>query len=183
VSERRRPVLLGVLFCLALVIGTIVSYTWIASQQHRAKTLQAAGKFAQLELALRHYYTEHNEFPLPDFYSQREVPRHSWRISLLPYLEFQDFSSRYAYDEAWNSRKNLDLALEFGHAPSYFRSPFSRLQHSLNADYFLADPTEVKKLASRGYRTHRVFEGKNEVVIVEIPNSQIHWLNSAVPDN
>jgi hypothetical protein len=171
----------AILTFILLAIGAAGVGAWIVSQQQQAKLLQTKGRFSQLELALGQYYSDHNEFPPNEFYSSPESPPHSWRILLLPYLELGDFSKRYAFDELWNSKGNLALALELGQAPGYFRSPFTKSEMSFNADYFAVDPTEFDAYHRAGYRTHTVSEFPHQFLIVEIPDSQIHWLSTDSP--
>lgn len=153
---------------ICLILTTAVALS-LRSAQHHAKLLTLEGEFSQLEAALRVYYHDHQEFPPTD-------SNHSWRVLLLPYLEFGGFSQQYQFEESWDSENNIELALEMGEAPRYYRSVNSEQQSSMFADFFAGDLSQEQRYLASGIQIHHVTENDDSFLLIEIPNSNTHWL-------
>jgi hypothetical protein len=73
----------------------------------RAETARRLGRIAR---ALRAYADAHDgKLPPAATYGPDGLPRHSWRVLILPYLGQADLHRRFRLDEPWDSPHNLAL--------------------------------------------------------------------------
>ncbi|MDA8968267.1 DUF1559 domain-containing protein [bacterium] len=83
--------------------------------------------------ALNAYASDHGTYPPPVL--AVGANKHSWRVLILPYLNENALYSRYDFDEAWGSDRNLEVTSGM---PAVFQNQkvqsFRSSQHS---DYFL----------------------------------------------
>lgn len=97
---------------------------------------------------------------------------HSWRVLILPFLDDQDFYKRYKFDEPWNGPNNSRLALD---RPLY-RCP-SHEDESDQTSYVAVTGVKTAFPADRYVTNEDITDGpSNTIVIVEIANSGIHWM-------
>lgn len=61
-------------------------------------------------LALREYHDHYGSFPPLYVADSDNVPQHSWRVLLLPFLDQSPLFHAYRLNEPWNSAHNLALA-------------------------------------------------------------------------
>jgi hypothetical protein len=131
------------------------------------------GKFAQLELALHLYHEEHGAFPPTKYQPVAGGPMHSWRVLLVPHTtsRFAERHSKYDYSQEWNSPNNLQA---LGRMPPYFS--YFRLDGDGETTHYLAIGEGDEWPAKKPLRSRLVTKGKDRFLIVEDPDSQIHWM-------
>ena len=151
---------------------------YLRSEQFLAKRMNSDGRFAQLALALHNYYEVHGHFPPLTWSSQEKGPKHSWRVALLPFTEQQSFFDPYDSSEPWNSEQNLKLSRELtGGVPGWLTSPFAEDCTKGATNYVAVNSATKKWPRGRTYaRRHMVVRGSDSFIIVEIPESEIHWM-------
>lgn len=135
-----------------------------------ALELQLQGRFDQLELALLAYHDEHGTFPPTKYQAEDGGPTHSWRVLLVPYTGGGDGYSEYDFSQEWNSTNNL-RALDNGRIGSIFRededSPIATI---------LAVGEDGQWPSDRLLKSRLVRKGKDRFLLVEDPESEVHWM-------
>jgi prepilin-type processing-associated H-X9-DG protein len=98
---------LGVL--VLLVCGGLLVY------MHRSAKRAAAygdcrNNLRQIGLAMHNYHDKYGCFPPAYVPDENGKPKHSWRVLLLPFMEYGTLYSQYRFDEPWNGPHNVALA-------------------------------------------------------------------------
>ncbi|MFT3882270.1 MAG: DUF1559 domain-containing protein [Gemmatales bacterium] len=72
----------------------------------------------QLAIAMHNYHNDYNRLPAPAVYKgaritpapgSNEKPLLSWRVTLLPYIEYDQLYKQFHFDEPWDSEHNKKL--------------------------------------------------------------------------
>lgn len=103
----------------------------LAGARIDAMRVQAANNGKQMALAFHNYTDAHKGFP-PAVIIGPKGHKHSWRVELLPYMGEQALYEKYKFDEAWDSKNNLEVMKQM---PAAYRSPNDD-PDSTNASYF-----------------------------------------------
>lgn len=170
--------LLVAVFLLSVAF-TIAGIAWRAINDARQKTRESncCGQFRYLQIAMANYESVHGHFPPAYVAGPDGTPWHSWRVLLMPYMggDMQQLSGAYSFDEPWDGPNNKKLMQRID--PSVF-------QCRNGPDYGTTKLTNYVVVV--GPKT--LFPGESVVAlnevgdvskvlsIVEIENSDIHWM-------
>jgi len=127
----------------------------------------------RIGLALENYHAAHGSYPpafVPDQFGR---PMHSWRVLILPYLGYADLYKRYDFQEPWNSPKNRALS---GEIPTEYRSPFPAREGDSTPYLAIVGAGTAWPGAKTTKHSDFTVSGKNTVLIVEVANSSIDWM-------
>ena len=94
------------------VVGGAVALLLPAVQAAREAALrtQCMNNLKQIGLALHNYADAHGTFPPAYIADASGKPMHSWRVLILPYLEYQNVYNQYDFNEPWDGPNNSRLA-------------------------------------------------------------------------
>jgi len=98
-------ILLLSVVCLAGLIAALVAPVYHSAQ---APTPVSATN-ANLQIigaALHAYHTHYDQFPPAYLADEQDQPMHSWRVLLLPYLNYHELYKAYDFSEPWNGPNN-----------------------------------------------------------------------------
>jgi prepilin-type processing-associated H-X9-DG protein len=99
---------------------------------------------------------------------------HSWRLLILPFLEYEEIYERYRFDEPWdgpNNRKLHDLVV------SAYRCP-SHPDQGHSAAYLAVVGPETIWRGSEAVRLEDVTDGTNRVIrLIEVAKPGMHWMD------
>lgn len=145
---------------------------WRIAQQE-ARKIQSSNNLKQIAIGLHNYHDIHGSFPsayIPDSSGRR---MHSWRVLIAPFVEKSSFHASYDYGKPWNDPTNL--ALTKGHR--LFRSPFDSQGPPTNTNYVAIVGPGTMWPGEHGMPISGITDGtSNTIMIVEITNSDIHWM-------
>ena len=174
-GERRR--LWGCLFTSVTVVLLAIWLGYkIRDAREAARSSQCRGHFAQLQLAFHNYHDTYGCFPQAYIADEHGTPLHSWRVLILPFIDQVQLYEQYRFDEPWNSPHNSGLAnpphFNMFHCPS---GP--NMDGSVLTDYvvIVGDGTPFP---GDDVTTFDDFADgmENTILLVEIANSDIHWM-------
>ena len=98
-------VIVGLLVSLGLLWKPVVSSERVAGRfaacQHRLRELAAA---------LQRYHEVNGCFPPAYITDENGKPMHSWRVLILPYLDYDSLYKQYDFKEPWNGPKNKQFS-------------------------------------------------------------------------
>ncbi len=96
---------------ISIAAGVPIARRTIESYLLRQTCSQNLHKIA---VALQNYHDEHGVYPPAIAYDGRGVPKHSWRVLILPQLgkDEEELYKRYRLDEPWDGPNNRPLADE-----------------------------------------------------------------------
>ncbi|HZL88206.1 MAG TPA: DUF1559 domain-containing protein [Pirellulaceae bacterium] len=96
-------------------------------------------------------------------------PMHSWRILIFPYLDVT--TQRYDFSQPWNGPKNLKLAAHI------FRCASDRRTKPNMTNYVAIYGPGTAWDVNKGIQFDEIIDGtSNTVLVVEIRDSDIHWM-------
>jgi prepilin-type processing-associated H-X9-DG protein len=174
-SQRFQSALRGLLLLLAVCLFAAVCTGLLGIVDTRTSARRSACSIGlqNITLALIQYHDAHGSFPPPYIADAEGKPMHSWRVLLLPYLDQRPLYKQYRFDEPWDGPNNLQLhgiVLKLYSCPS--RSPN---QSATDTSY-----VAVIRPMFRANSTVRMADLKdgssNTILLVEVQNSGIHWL-------
>ena len=173
--KKPSPVSLVSIFCIFAVVAILLQ----PAVQPLRKTVRppCANNLKRIGLALHNYHDDFLSFPPAYVADETGRPMHSWRVLLLPYLpesaEQQTVLREYRFDEPWDgphNRKLHDLTLKV------FRCP-SDAGPATETTYVAVVGDTTAWPGARGVRFRDMTDGaSNSLLVVEITNSGIHWL-------
>lgn len=167
----KTPRLWKTVFLWVCLFGLPFGAFWLGWRA--AEILRAQSRFAQLEMALLRYHDEHGVFPPTRYQPEPGGPIHSWRVLLLPHLdrEFAGRHAHYDYSHWWTHPRNLEaLGRE---APGFFRihdEGYPGITH------YLAIGEDDEWPSTMLLRSRLVRKGNGRFLLVEHPDSEIHWM-------
>lgn len=157
---------------ILLVLSAVV-YFFLPAVQTRGRSPRShcKGNLKQIGVALHNYHEYHDCFPPASLASESGGPVHSWRISLAPYLDHKFVHENYAFDEAWDSPGNRELAnaISIYHCPSreggYKRAALTSYVAVLGDDTAWPD-SKVRSIRDGT---------SNTILLMETHSEEIRW--------
>lgn len=181
------------LTCMMLAaIAPLVRYF-----RRSAEKVQCQNNLKQIALALHNYHDANKTFPWAITYAAAGAPMHSWRVAITPFLVQNAFYDAYDFREAWNAPSNILLADEIPEVPissadekyagvlydaAYFcyrcpSAPQSQNRWLTNYVMLIDDrPGKPNGPPNRPGSVPPPFDQKSAVIIIEIADSDIHWM-------
>jgi hypothetical protein len=166
-------------FVLTVLLFAVVAFwfipvVWRAREAARESVCQS--HLAQLQNAIRVYESYHGHLPPAYVLGPDGTPWHSWRVLLLPYLHQEEVFQKYRFDEPWNGPNNSKLA--DGINMQHFQCPCSPdFGNSLCTNYVAVVGKETAWPVESTIEFNDIKDGiENTILLVEIGNSDIHWM-------
>ncbi len=107
-------IVVAVLVVVGLVVLACGSFlllpVMIGSTRTPAQRAQCSNNLKQLGFAFQHCEAREGHLPAPVVTNEEGRPLHSWRLSITPYLEYENLRHMYVEDEPWDSPANAMLA-------------------------------------------------------------------------
>ncbi|MBN1910931.1 MAG: DUF1559 domain-containing protein [Pirellulales bacterium] len=128
----------------------------------------------QIGIALHNYHDVYHSFPPAYTVDAKGRPMHSWRVLLLPHMEYGDLYAKFRMDEPWDSPHNLAVA--HSNRLPIFLCPSDREADPNDTSYVMPiGPGMI----SDGPTAHAIKDFKdgtpNTIVVVEMSRSGILW--------
>ena len=138
---------------------------------NRGKDVRSRGRFSQMEVALLEYHKKHGAFPPTKYQPVAGGPVHSWRVLILPYTSpgFIERYPKYDLSQEWNSPANLSALGRM--APSFFR-----MDGDGDSAHYIAIGDGDEWPSKKPLRSRLVTKGEDRFLLVEYPDSEIHWM-------
>ena len=166
----------------ALVVAHVALFLLvIPSCSYSPETLrcwQCVNNLRQVSHGLLQYEEKNGSLPPACTYDKQGEPMHSWRVSILPYIDEWDLYKKYKLDEPWGGPNNRKLLAE---RPPIYGCPSDETawhEGSTTTNYVGVvgsraawqqnKTTQLKEIAAQGM-------SKNTVLLIEIPDSGIPW--------
>jgi hypothetical protein len=161
-----------VVLCLMCVLSLVpVAINASREAGHRASCLN---KMRQLGLALRNYYNANGHFPPAYTVGKDGKPLESWRVLILPYLEYDYLYKSLDHSQPWDAPKNkgqLAFQLREFACPA---DPSTYTQGTLQTNYFAVVGPDTAWDESR-YFANSGEEASHTIMLVEVAGSGVPW--------
>ncbi|MGA2799540.1 MAG: DUF1559 domain-containing protein [Thermoguttaceae bacterium] len=156
--------------------GIICSWLLLANSSAReaARNAGCIHKLKAFGFALQCYHDANKHFPLVNICDKNGKPLFSWRVQILPMMEYGSIYGSLKIDEPWNSPHNAkvlsQVLLEY-QCPSAHREKndcFTNYIAIIGAGTAWREdgPVKLSDLPDRGSHT---------IMAVEVVNSGVHW--------
>ena len=124
-----------------------------------------------IALAMHNYESAHGHFPAASTVAPGSQHAHSWRIAILPYMEYQDLHEKYRFNEPWNSEHNAKITAEM---PDVFRHPAQERDSTSSGIYlFTGESTAFQD--GKEPEFGNIIDGTSNTILAVQLNQDIHW--------
>lgn len=122
---------------------------------------------------MHNYHDYHGCFPPAYLADENGRPMHSWRILILPQLEYEALYEEYDFDEPWDSPKNLRVMEPM---PPEFQCPKALGNSPTETNYMMiVGPDAVSDGPGPRY-VHSIPDGSSKTIMfVEVTGTGVHW--------
>jgi hypothetical protein len=145
-----------------------VQATLLSEAIDNAKKAASINNMKQFGLAMHNYHDANRHFPAAAIYSLDGKPLLSWRVAILPMMEYGNLYDQFHFDEPWDSEHNKKLIDKI---PEIYRSPKSKLK----------EPGKTNYVVPVGPGT--VFEGHEGMPIKNITDGTAHTIMAVEVDD
>ena len=134
-----------------------------------------ANNLKQIGLAFHNYHHAYGCFPCAVVMDDHGKRMHSWRTTILPYMEQGRLFERYKLGEPWNSPSNQLLLDEI---PGGYRCPSDRSAVSTDTSYVrIVGKGTVGGEPNEGVSYQDIADGTSRTIMaIEVAESGIPWL-------
>jgi len=164
-------------YVLFLIFIGIICPGFISLAKHAhegAKTAACMNNLKQIGLALHNYHDANKHFPPINICDKNGKPLFSWRVQIVPMMEYSALYDSLKKNEPWNSPHNAKLFSQF--IPEYL-CPWDNINAYDSTTNYVAiigpgtawredGPVKFSDLSE---------DGSHTVMVVEVGNSGVHW--------
>jgi prepilin-type processing-associated H-X9-DG protein len=157
---------------VGILIGGLISLG-VRKARSDAVRNDCANNFKQIGLALLNYESSYHRFPQAYWADANGKPMHSWRISIVPYLESPNIFHQYDFKEPWNGPHNRKFS-----AQNYveFRCPAAGTTSNDTNYVVVGGPLTGWPPSTRISRHDIRDKGSQTIMLVEADDTGINWL-------
>jgi hypothetical protein len=169
--------LMKIVFGVACCFGLLAALGRLeAPARYGARRAQCTNNLKQIALAMHNYQSVYGTFPSAYVADRQGRPMHSWRVLILPFLEFQSLYDRYSFNEPWDGPNNIKLLNEM---PQLFECPSHHatgpVPSTLTSYVVIRGPGTMFP-GSKSVRLDQVTDGPDRTIMaVETANMHIPW--------
>ena len=145
----------------------------VSSVREAARHISCMSNLKQIALGLLNHVDATGSLPAEATYDAKGAALHSWRTSILPYLEQQALHKRLKHEEPWNSARNSPLTaatqIDLYQCPSHYGSPST-------AHYFAVVGERTAWPKGRGRKDDELRDDAEfTLLVLEAPLRQATW--------
>jgi prepilin-type processing-associated H-X9-DG protein len=145
----------------------------VSAARESARRAQCSNNLRQIGLAMHNYEASHMRFPAAAGPRKPGGPPVSWRVHLLPYIEYHHLYQQYDFEEPWDDPANAGIA---GTAIMQYRCPSDGGSPVTETNYVGIVGPETALPADRGVGLQDFRDGANMTILVtEKHQSGIAW--------
>jgi type II secretory pathway pseudopilin PulG len=171
------------LFACFSVLAVMVVVSGMRAVREAHCDLQSLDRLAAIGIALEAYQEANGCYPPAYLVGKDGKPAHSWRVLLLPYLEYDDLYERYDFDEPWNGPHNRllvnEIPLEYCSplvTPEEYESPFEDSK-SATTPYLAIVGPDTAWPGAAPLKPADIQHRPNTVIrLLEAANSNVNWM-------
>jgi hypothetical protein len=165
---------IGATFLLVCLFVFPIAAFWLGGRVAEVRNVtrfhQAYGRLSQLRAALHNYHELHGQFPPTTYQPRPDGPVHSWRVLLMPHLDAHEAAAykKYDFTARWNSEQNMQAVAGV--------SNFFNRDMDNHIAVFVAAGEDDEWPTRHPLNSLLVTKGKDKFLLVEYPDSEIHWM-------
>ncbi|MGD9127436.1 MAG: DUF1559 domain-containing protein [Planctomycetia bacterium] len=166
---------LGVVVFCVILVGLFLLF-WPGHGRdggESARRMQCRNHQMQIALALLNYEKAFGRFPPACVKDEEGRPLYSWRVSILPFLEYQALYDQFHLDEPWDSPHNKKIAEQ---APPVFQCPSCKNRMPGTTNYVLVTGPGTAWDGQKSPALKDFISGTNRTIILtEVADPNLHW--------
>jgi hypothetical protein len=165
---------LGVIIALIGLIILVLSQEW--GSREAAWKVQCRNNLRQIALAMANYNDTYHCYPPAYVADGAGRPMHSWRVLLLPFLEFPEIYKDYRFDEPWDGPHNRLLP---NFVSQIYQCPAdkNRSKDSAETDYVVVVGPNTVFPSTHSVSAVEISDDKADtILVVEVSRTGIHWM-------
>ncbi len=173
-------VVLAIVFVSVLagvaVIGMVILFLRpaVATFGETAQRRQCEDRLKEIALAMQAYHDDHGTYPPAYIPDSSGKPMHSWRVLLLPYLDYEWLYEMYNFREPWDSEQNLSVAQQMPHVYGCPADPDAIAIGETN--YMVIVGPETMFPGAQPMKLSQISDGSaNTILVVETPLTGATW--------
>jgi len=163
-SVRGLLVFMAVISVVCFVLSLLVQV--VRQVREKERSHYCINNLKEIGYALSSYHEFYSSFPPPITADSNGTPLHSWRLTILPFIEDTGLDDRYVYTLPWNHRNNLAVSSSYQH----FICPSARNPKGSGFTNYVMVVGQERRDTSSQTQDH-----PDSIIVVEIANSDIHW--------
>ena len=176
--KRLEGILTGIAIGLLVAVAGVA---WLTGRIDEARRSARQGDcimhLKQISLALLNYQDRYGSLPPAVVADASGKPLHSWRVLILPFLDGDDVYARYDFREPWNGPNNSRLQAELPASfADRFHCPDGRSRRPLTNYFAVIGPKTLWPGTACGVIDGRMKGGAPEDLVIELPDSEVHWM-------
>jgi len=138
-----------------------------------AKRASCQSNLKQISLALQNYHDVYHSFPPAYVADANGKPMHSWRVLILPFLEYKPLYDQYRFDEPWDGPNNSQLAVDL----KILMCPADGNRGKGQTSYVAVVGPGTAWPGAKSIDIADIKDGiNNTILVVEVHNSGISWM-------
>ena len=165
-----------ILWGLLLLLLLTLLMPSVQSAREAARRISCNNQMKEIALALHNYHQVNGCFPPAYVADKNGRPMHSWRVLILPYLDYDPLYKAYNFNEPWDGPNNKKLLAA---RPRVYACPsdeHARMQGATETSYVAVVGANA---AWAGEKTRRFddFHGamSSTIMVVEVADAGINW--------
>lgn len=167
--------------CLLMVIGFCVLGVVLPAlrpTRTRPYRMSCNNNLKNIGLALNNYHDTYGTFPPAHIPDKNGKPIHSWRVLILPFMEYRNLYDAYDFTEPWDGPKNRKLLVKMPAPYVCPDRPASGEQDGLHISYFavVGPKTMWPDAKSRQIREIKDADGTSHtLLVIEALVPEVAW--------
>jgi hypothetical protein len=173
-----RPLGLATVVCGVLVLYFV--WNWFvptpSCSRGAANRQECRSNLERIGQALADYHDAHGMFPPACLSDGKDMPSHSWRVLLLPFLGHERLYKQYHFDEPWDGPRNRLLAAKM---PDVYRCPsrYGKRNPNNRTSYLAVRGPQTMWPDAASRRLANVPDGlDNSLTVVEADPREVNWM-------
>jgi prepilin-type processing-associated H-X9-DG protein len=163
------------IFVLSCGLGLFAMlYRAVGSAREAARRAQCTCNLCGIKLALHNYHETYGTLPPAFVADANGRPMHSWRVLILPFMEYQSIYTQYNFAEPWDGPNNIKL---LDRMPPNLACPSRSPGNPTNLTSYVAITGPGTMFPGAGsVKFADVTDGMSDtLMIVEVANVDVPW--------
>ena len=158
-----------------LVVPCLIALLLPAVQNAReaARMSQCKNNLKQIGLAMHNYYDTHQAFPPAYTTDEQGRPLHSWRVLLLPYLDYAPLARQIDMTQPWDSPVNMRFHSQM---PPVFACPSEAQPSSTQTHYVGVVGPNCILTTGQPITFQDITDGISNTIAVGETQSAVGWM-------
>jgi prepilin-type processing-associated H-X9-DG protein len=169
--------IVAVVCCVLMFLcgGVLIALLLPAVQAAReaARRTQCSNNLKQIAIAFHNYHDTYKTFPPAYIPDENGQPMHSWRVLILPFLEYGHLNRQYDFNEPWDSPSNLAVTQQ---VIPVFQCPSAPEPDPMHTNYMVITGPNTIFDGSKACGIRDITDGtSNTILVVEVTGQGVHW--------